>query len=271
MSELSNEELAMRIAAGEKNLTLQLWKQIENFVKAQAIKYYVCCDIDGTASFEVDDLIQEAYFALIQAIEYFPKTDGQCKFSTYFSRCLRGKFCEVRKGRYASQMNDAFRNSKSLDVFISDDSDETFLDMLESDENVEEVVTNSIYNQSLHAAVELALKHLSEQEEKVIRGIYYDGFSANELARIKKCTKQSILYIKNKALEKLYNERNENGLGNFLEEHTNYHQTVSLQYFKNTGISSVEKIVLKREALTNKYLKKHFKALKGTGNEKTDK
>lgn len=67
MSELSNEELAMRIAAGEKNLTLQLWKQIENFVKAQAIKYYVCCDIDGTASFEVDDLIQEAYFALIQA------------------------------------------------------------------------------------------------------------------------------------------------------------------------------------------------------------
>ena len=76
MSELSNEELAMRIAAGEKNLTLQLWQQIENFVKAQAIKYYVCCDIDGTASFEVDDLIQEAYFALIQAIEYFPNRNA---------------------------------------------------------------------------------------------------------------------------------------------------------------------------------------------------
>lgn len=255
MCEVSNEELAIRIAAGETELVLQLWERMESFVKAQAKKYYMSCDIDGVARFEVDDLIQEAYFALLQAIEYFPKTNGQCKFSTYFSRCLKSKFCEIRKGRYASQMNDAFRNSDSLDVFISDDSDETFLDIIESGDNVEESVTNSIYNQSLHTAMEKALKRLSEQEERVIRSIYYEGVSASKLARKRKCTKQSVLYTKNKALEKLYNERNENGLAHFLEENTNYHRTVSLQYFKNTHISSVEKIVFRRETLAGEYLK----------------
>lgn len=83
MSELSNEELAMRIAAGEKVLKLQLWQQLEKLIKIKANKFYYACSLNGVARFEEDDLIQEAYFAMLKAVEYYNQDKQKARIIKY--------------------------------------------------------------------------------------------------------------------------------------------------------------------------------------------
>ena len=87
MSELSNEELAMRIKNGEKELLPTLWEQVKNLIAWKAQRYFNHCSTLGTLHYELDDLIQESYFAMLQAIEYYEP--GECCFNTYLGLCIK--------------------------------------------------------------------------------------------------------------------------------------------------------------------------------------
>ena len=83
---MSNEELAIRIKAGidVADNMLKLWQQNEPFVKKIANKY--------KAYAEFEDLVQEGYFGICQAVDGFDDSYG-VKFLTYaetcISRCMR--------------------------------------------------------------------------------------------------------------------------------------------------------------------------------------
>ncbi|MGF6991435.1 RNA polymerase sigma factor (sigma-70 family) [Lachnospiraceae bacterium PM6-15] len=63
---MSNEELVRDIQAGASDKMLLLWKQCEKFIVMIANKY------KGLA--EIEDLTQEGYFALCQAVEKYDET-----------------------------------------------------------------------------------------------------------------------------------------------------------------------------------------------------
>jgi len=264
MSELSNEELAMRIAAGEEKLKLQLWQQLEKLIKIKANRFYYACSINGVARFEEDDLVQESYFAMLKAVEYYNQDRGYA-FTTYLCYTLKTAFAEVAGTRRPTQRNDGIKYSVSVDAPLNDDSSETFAEIIPSNTDVEADVIEKVSNQELHNALEAALKTLTKTQEKILRGIFYDNMTTEQLAETASCTHQNISLEKSKALEKLYRERKENNLETFLEERTNYYQKMSVKEFKNSGVSVVEKIVLKREELVNKWLKKHYNISKKEG------
>lgn len=67
---MSNEQLVIRIRAGEDTAAnmLQLWKQNQRFIGMIAVKY------SGYA--EMDDLKQEGYLALCEAVRHYNPDQG---------------------------------------------------------------------------------------------------------------------------------------------------------------------------------------------------
>lgn len=82
---MENEELVQQIQAGinpTENME-QLYLQNRSFIYQQAKKYAAYVDID--------DLMQEAYFGLHEAVKRY-KPDKEAKFITYLSFWLQGAF-----------------------------------------------------------------------------------------------------------------------------------------------------------------------------------
>lgn len=92
--ELSVEELVRLIQGGEKALIGTLWDRIANFVHAKAK--------DMHAGDLTEDLEQECYFALLDAVERFDASQG-AKFLTYAGLCFQGwmrSYLERKCGMY---------------------------------------------------------------------------------------------------------------------------------------------------------------------------
>ena len=257
MYEMSNEELAVRIAAGETDLIIQLWKQVEKLIKIIAYRYFTANSINGTVRYELDDLIQESYFAVLEAVKLYDP-EKEYSFLTYLHFRLKTAFANVAGTRLPKQRNDGFRYSISADVPLNNESEDSFVDMFPSGENIEEAVLDEIYQQELHNALEKSLHTLPERQEEILRSIFYNNISATDIAKKFNCTESNISREKCNALKQLYDERKENGLNEYLEIHTNYHMKSNVKEFQNGGMSVVEKIVLKREQLADEWIKKHY-------------
>ena len=73
---MSNEELAVRIQAGEATVYSVLWEQVKGFVCNAAYRFYnhytERCNAHGVDS---SDLVQAGYFALVDCVNaYDPQT-----------------------------------------------------------------------------------------------------------------------------------------------------------------------------------------------------
>lgn len=80
---MTNEELALKIQNGERNLIPTLWEQVERFIYLKSENWYwqheETCIRCGVA---LDDLKQVSYFAFLDAIRYYTSADSY-KFLTY--------------------------------------------------------------------------------------------------------------------------------------------------------------------------------------------
>lgn len=79
---MTNEELVAKIQAGDDSLQEQLWLQVKRWIYKLANQFFTFnYDLCTTLSLDLDDFIQEAYFAMLDAICIY-KQDGGSKFST---------------------------------------------------------------------------------------------------------------------------------------------------------------------------------------------
>lgn len=86
---MSNEELVLQIQAGDNSLMETLWEQNKALVYTTVKKYA------GLA--ELDDLIQEGYLGLCNAVESFNPAAGVA-FSTYAVKCIQRNVIRYLKG-----------------------------------------------------------------------------------------------------------------------------------------------------------------------------
>ena len=70
---MTNEELALKIQNGERDLIPPLWEQVERFIYLKSENWYwqheETCIRCGVA---LDDLKQVSYFAFLDAISFLP-------------------------------------------------------------------------------------------------------------------------------------------------------------------------------------------------------
>ncbi|MBR0281374.1 MAG: sigma-70 family RNA polymerase sigma factor [Oscillibacter sp.] len=267
----TNEELAAAIRAGQKELLPQLWNQVERFVVRQASRVMTLSGgFGGGAEFE--DLYQSGYLALVAAVEGYDPERGM-SFIGYLAFTLKTAFAEVGGIRNARQANDALRHAGSLDAPVGDDDgDATLADMIPAAApEPEDLAVESLYIRQLHDALEAAMRDLSHPQRDILRRRYYGGQTQATIAAALGCTGAGVSEQERAALDRLYRARTVNGLSEFLETHTNYYQAVGPGTFQRTGTSAVEKIVLKREQLAQKWLRAH-EMTKGGGNcDETDR
>ena len=71
---MTNEELARQIQQGDRDLILQLWAQVRQYAHDRAYKWFRATN--GRGGQTVQDLEQEAFLALLEALEGWEETAG---------------------------------------------------------------------------------------------------------------------------------------------------------------------------------------------------
>jgi len=122
----------------------------------------------------------------------------------------------------------------SLDEYImnsSDDSSDTkLIDCMMAEDNVEEVVIESIYLQELHQSLELALKILTKEEIEVIKCRYYQRSLIDQICEIYKCTRQCIYDRLDRAFYKILKSDRIDDLMTFMNEGFVYREEYDIRY-----------------------------------------
>lgn len=252
---MKNEELVLQIKAGQSKLLPVLWAKVSPFISNRASSYAsAILAHDGfLRGFDVDDLIQQGYFALLGAIEYFDPAVGGT-FLTVLDLKLRTAFQEVRGIRLSRSRNDALSASISADQPVNSDSEETILEFIpDLSCDIADQVTRIIYIDQLHNALERGMNSLTKKQAYILRQKYYAGHSIADIAQEQGQSISNIGDQEHKALRKLYRERRINGLSEFVEENTNYHLCVGAKQFQRTHTSAVELIVMRREKLIKQW------------------
>lgn len=254
---LTNEELACRIQQGEQELIPQLWEQVVRFITVQAHDYISLRIQNGQrCDGELGDFVDQAFFSFLDAIRLFDPDAGS--FLAILKLAIKTSFSEVAGCRRAAQRLDGSNIAVSGDAKI-DDGDFCLFDTVQDDRaDPAGQVVELLYLEQLRTALDRAMQQLSGGQAEILRARYYRGLTQKEIAGKLGCTSSNVGRMERSALSALYASRSENGLDQFLEEHTNWHLKVGIKRFRNTRTSSVEEIVFQREELVNRWMREHY-------------
>ena len=172
---MTNEELVQCIIAGEEELTPELWNQIEKFVSWRAKRFFFAYqDRCKQLSIEFDDLYQDGYFAMLQAIEKFNPSRG-AKFLTVFGFYLQRQFFTAAKMRSTGWQHNKVYACESLDAMLLTSEGINYLDTIPDKSNDLETVETEVYWAVVAPAINQALNTLTNRQREILTSIYYEG------------------------------------------------------------------------------------------------
>lgn len=159
--------------------SIQLWTQVERFARMKASRLLHAGKRTGT---EMEDFMQVAYLAMIDAAKYFD-IDLGFKFLTIYSLFLSNYFRKLTGLISNTRRINPVYLAKSLNEPLGGEADEDFtLEDLLQDENAidpEEAVTG------LGAALQEALNTLPEEQRAAVEGFYNHGITTDSMLRQK--------------------------------------------------------------------------------------
>ena len=199
---MSNEELAIEIQNGNKTAIIQLWEQVERFIISQAHTYYKKLEATGREYIpEPTDLISEGYFAMLEAVKYYSPSKGY-KYITYLSKTLKKAFYAASGYRTLKTQNEPLNKCKSLNIPISDESDNI--------EVIDTITDKSAYE--AFSAIEITdrnhiisnvLSSLNEADKQLLQLKYWQNLSYAEIGRIMGISYKAVIARERKLLIKL--------------------------------------------------------------------
>lgn len=201
---MTNEELTMRIKAGETKLMDELWSQVNRFVYKQAYKFIrTYADRCRQLGLELEDLEQEGFLAIYEAVEGFDP-ERETTFLTYAGYHIKHRFFSVTKMNYTNWQNNAVRQASSLDEqAYTDNAELAVVDTLASDEDVEASVVDKVYVEGFRRDLAGAVAELNESWREVLHAIYVQELRPAEVARMKGVTRAVVGRKHRRALETL--------------------------------------------------------------------
>ena len=247
---MTNEELAIKIQAGETDLLVDLWEQNLGLVNTKAYGLFNSCrDVCNSSGIELDDVIQLCFLALVDAVQGFDP-EQEYKLTSYINYPLKNHF-RALTGIRSSKRN-PLNTSKSLNERVGDEDTELIEFVKDSKNSQYDAVIDDVYNSELRDELEKAISCLSDKGAYVIRSRYFKDKLQREIALEMGVTGSYIRELEFKALQKL---KRYQGLRSFHEEimSTYAWRGFGLKIFKSTGSSSVERAVIKAEKVFHKH------------------
>ena len=193
----ANAALAALAATGNTFALGQLWEINKGLLRSLFWRWYpshkALADAHGLTA---DDFEQEGYFAVQYAAEHYDPGKGFA-FSTWLAYAMQRQIDRAMTGGHRRNVTDAdgkqhavsadpLNYFTSLDVPLDDEDGgaATLGDLQPDPAAAGELldVEERLYQEQLHAALEEALYKLTEREQAVIRGNFYDGKSVRQIS-----------------------------------------------------------------------------------------
>lgn len=186
---MKNEELILLAQQGNSEAMAQLYENNAGII------HFVCRPLVNTAH-ALDDLKQEAYFGLLQAVRGFDPSRG-ILFVSYLKTAVKRHLW--RYMRYSS-MNAVL----CLDMPVYADNDTTLLEQLQDDIDVEDEALTAIEAAEINKAAQYALNLLSEREQHIIECHYLKGQTLTAIAERLNISIERVRQLKSNALRVLH-------------------------------------------------------------------
>ena len=203
---LSNEDLAVRIRAGEKELLAVLWEQTKGFIFGQMLKLYHGNQTKALAAgVTPDDVRQQGYFALLDTVQAFDPARN-ASLLTYSCYHVRNHFANLVGMRTSKQQNEPLNNSNSLDdVISSNDGEYTLLDTLADPEAAQAFASaeDSVYREQLHRDLQACLDMIPDKQAETLQGIYFEGKTLTAISQSKGVAVESVRVLHNQGLRNM--------------------------------------------------------------------
>lgn len=246
------EELVLRIKTGETRLYTDLWEISRKSAYLTARRYI---PRDGSNSIEVDDLMQEAFIGMMQAVKTFIPNQGY-GFFAHMKWPVMQKCAELVHKRHHE--NDAL--DKAASEYYRDggkDGNEAgeltpVLETVPDDQAAEafDLINDKVDRESEFAVVISAFHQLNPETQEVIQQYFC---SEKTLEQIEQET--GISWAKAKAhrgIIKIREILKSQGIEKRLDAATQYYRSKGVSAFSTSGTSVVEDIVDWREEKRNR-------------------
>lgn len=196
--------------------------------------------------FELDDLIQSGYFAVLYAVKSYDPGKG-FKFLTYIDLPLRSAFAEVAGVR--SSKRDAFLDAISLDAPASEEADTPLLDAIgdkTKNYDIDSLVIESVFNQELRAALDKAMNVVNKKQRETLELYYYFGLTLEQIAEIRGCSKQAVDIQRQEAFSRINNSSHRKKLARFyyFRSPSSIYKKTGFAFWKKTACSSQEQFLI---------------------------
>ena len=196
---MTNEELAQQIQQGERDLILPLWEQVRRYAHDRAYKWHRATG--GRGGVTLDDLEQEAFIALLEALEGWDEKAG--KFLTWYDLRLKSAFTAATMQRTKRDIKDPLQDCLSLDAPLTDQEGDPFtLEDTIPDQRAEDDL-NTVEERDRQAAIRRALNSLQAEQRRVILLRYFHGLTREQTAQRLHLTRTRAAAIEAKALRLL--------------------------------------------------------------------
>lgn len=195
---MTNEGLARRIQQGERDLLLQLWEQVQRYAHDRAYKWFRATN--GRGGQTVQDLEQEAFLALLEALEGWDEKAGP--FLPWYSLRLKAAFTSATAQKTQRDRLDPLE-SALLDMPLLDGEDDLFtLADVVADPRAEQDMEN-LEEIERQESVRRVVNSLQTEQRQVILLRYYHDMTREQTAQRLRLTKARAATIEAKALRLL--------------------------------------------------------------------
>ena len=196
---MTNEELARRIQQGERDLLLQLWEQVRRYAHDRAYKWHIATG--GRGGVTLDDLGQEAFIALLEALEGWDEKAGP--FLPWYSLRLKSAFTAATGQRTQRDRLDPLQGCLSLDAALTDREGDPFtLEDTIPDQRAEDDL-NAVEERDRQTTIQRVLDSLQDDQRQVILLRYFHDLTREQTAQRLHLTKTRAAAIEAKALRLL--------------------------------------------------------------------
>ena len=244
-------ELVRVIQEGREDLIPELWDAVRRLIAFHAKRFSLEKDL-GRYGVDLNDLIQNGYFALLEALRKHDPDKGS--FTNYLQYHLKNAFMDAI-GRTDRKRLDMLNRCKSFDELIdpSDPEGDTIFDLIPDPHDDTGELIERLYNDGLHEALEAALATIPQGEADIIRAAYWKGMSLTAIAEETGTTFSEIHNAHAKGLRHLRKGLTRAEIERYIDERTPFYRTSSLTRFNQTRTSVVEELTILRDGLERKY------------------
>lgn len=222
----------------KKQISEQIYTQYYNLFYKLCIQYKVLG--------EIEDLLQECFFALDKALNSYDIDNAEHNFTTHLCHNVCWHLLKYAKRNKSIFFDTAYKIlSLNVDMPNTDEPTE-YINTIVSDENLEEDAIKNYMQEWLSVEITKELKKLTDEEQQIIELKYKYKYSIEKIA-LEQC--QTVDYIRYK-ISSIYNKMRQKKRvkeihSYYLEELIPRAYKGGINSFKRTGESATEKVVFK--------------------------